>query len=126
MFHKLQTFKDWARIHFSRLIMRLKEMRELLNCLEKERLEGLLKLKTPYQQNGDDRRLQPKMLKTVADFKRAAKTTMANGMGLAIESFTWPAKETFSQVEVLILSVIKLTAEATESVHFHPPLAVSV
>lgn len=101
-------------------------MRELLNCLEKEHLEGLLKLKTPYQQNGDDRRLQPKMLKTVADFKRAAKTTMANGMGLAIESFTWPAKETFSQVEVLILSVIKLTAEATESVHFHPPLAVSV
>ena len=106
--------------------MTLREMRELLNCLAKERLEGPPKLKTPYQQSGDDRRLPPKMLKTVPDFKRAAKTTLANGMGLAIESSTWPAKETFSQAEVLILSVIKLTAEATESAHFHPPLAISV
>lgn len=124
MFHKLRRFRDWGRIHFSRLIMKLRGMRELLNCLGKERLEGTLIQKTRYQRNGRGHRLRLKLLKIASDFKKATKTTLAHGMGLTTESSTWPAKETFSQAEVVIPSATRLTAEDTEQVHFHHPLEI--
>ena len=94
--------------------MKHKGMRELFNCLGKERQEVLLTQKTRCQRNGRGHRLQLKMLKTASDFKKAAKTTAVNGMDLTTESSTWPAKETFSQAEVVIPSVTRPTAEDTE------------
>ena len=125
MFHKLQGFRDWGKIHFSRLSMRLKGMREWQSCLERVRLEGQMKQKTPYQLSGHDHRLLLKMPTTVSDFKIATKTTMANGIDPTIESSTWPAKETFSPAEAVTLSVIRPRAEATEWAHFHHPSATS-